>query len=87
MNFKDWKVQYDETIKILDSLNLPLPRQSEDLYDYKERVEEEFNYITLPPQFEGELFNFMSAQEFGDYLHKRYGWIIHENISYSIWRN
>ena len=87
MNFKDWKVQYNETIKILDSLDMPEPEQGEDLYDYKDRVEEQYRNIELPPQFENELFNFINIEEFGDYLHKRYGWIINESITYHIWRN
>ena len=87
MNWKEWKVQYDMTIKILDSLNLPEPEQGEDLYDYKDRVEEQFKDIELPSEMQGELFNVMSTDEFWTYLHKRYGWIINESVTYQIWRN
>ena len=83
MNFKEWQVQYDKTIKILDSLELPEPEQG----DYKDRVEEQFRDIELPPEMQGELFNVMSTDEFGTYLHKRYSWIINESITYHIWRN
>lgn len=87
MNLKEWRIQYDKTIKILDSLDLPQPEQGEDLYDYRDRVEEQFKNIELPSEMQGELFNVMSADEFGTYLHKRYGWIINESITYHIWRN
>lgn len=87
MNLKEWQIQYDKTIKILDSLDLPEPEQGEDLYDYRDRVEEQFKNIELPPEMQGELFNVMSADEFSIYLHKRYGWIINESITYHIWRN
>ena len=86
MNLKEWEIQYDKTIKILDSLNLPEPEQGEDLYDYKDRIKEQFKDIELPPEMQGELFNVMSIDEFGTYLHKRYGWIIDESITYHIWR-
>ena len=82
MNLKEWRIQYDKTIKILDSLDLPQPEQGEDLYDYRDRIEEQFKNIELPPEMQGELFNVMSANEFGIYLHKRYGWIINESITY-----
>lgn len=87
MNLKEWQIQYDKTIEILDSLDLPEPEQGEDLYDYRDRVEEQFKNIELPPEMQGELFNVMGADEFSAYLHKRYGWIINENITYHIWRN
>jgi len=87
VNLKEWQIQYDKTIKILDSLDLPEPEQGEDLYDYRDRIEEQFKNIELPPEMQGELFNVMSTDEFGTYLHKRYGWIINENITYHIWRN
>ena len=87
MNFKELKEQYNKTIQILDSLDLPEPKQGEDLYDYKDRVKEQFKDIELPPEMQGELFNVMNTYEFGKYLHKRYGWIIHEDVTYYIWRN
>ena len=87
MNLKEWRIQYDKTIKILDSLDVPEPEQGEDLYDYRDRVEEQFKNREVPPEMKGELFNVMSADGFGIYLHKRYGWIINESITYHIWRN
>ena len=87
MNFKEWKVQHDKTVEILNSLELPEAKQGEDLYDYRDRVEEQFKDIELPPEMKGNLFNVMSANEFGTYLHKRYGWVINESTTYYIWRN
>ena len=87
MNFKEWKAQRELTFQILDSLDLPQPEQGEDLYDYRDRVEEQFKDIELPSELQGELFNVIDGQDFGKYLHKRYDWTINEDITYSIWRN
>lgn len=87
MTLQEWKIQYDETIKILDSLDFPLPEQEEDLYHYRDRIEEQFKDIDLPPAFEGELFNFIGIEEFADYLREHRNMYIREDIKYTVWRN
>lgn len=86
MNLKEWKDQYDKTIEILNSLDLPEPLLGEDLWHYQDRVEEQFKNIKLPQEFDGELFNFMNTEEFADYLQQYRNVYIQEEVKYTIWR-
>lgn len=79
---EEWKLFCDT----MNSLSLPEPEQGEDLWDYRDRVEEMFENIELPPPFEGDLFNFTSCEEFAEYLRKYRNIHIQEEIKHTLWR-
>ena len=41
--------------------------------DYINRVEGLFKNVDLPPEMDGNLFNFMSSNEIAEYVEKRFG--------------
>ena len=45
-----------------------------------------FSYTEDHPIFEGYVFNWMTSDEFADYLRKK-GYRVQENISYEVWKN
>ena len=75
------------TEQILNSLDFPPPEPGEDLYHYQDRIEELFKDVDLPPVFQGELFNFMSPEDFADYLREQRNMYVKEDIKYTVWRN
>ena len=86
MRYDEFMKGYENTIKILDTLPLPDPIQGEDIEDYMNRVEDMYVTLELPKEFEGYLFNFMSTDSFGDYLHDHRGYYIECCTHYHIWK-
>jgi len=79
--------KYEELNKIvLDKIEFPIPDQGENFDEYLDRVKDQYMTLELPPELQGELFCFMSTYELGEYLKKRYGWTVEEEIQYYIWR-
>lgn len=74
------------TEKVLNSLDLPEPISGEELWHYRERIEEQFKDIELPQEFDGELFNFMNIEEFADYLRQYRNVYVQKEVKYTIWR-
>ena len=70
----------------MNKLPLPEPEQGEDIWHYRDRLEEQFNSSDLPAPFEGELFNFINEVEFGDYLSQYRNIYVQEEIKYTLWR-
>lgn len=69
----NWKEEVAFNEKILDGLNLPEPEDYESLYNYKCKVKWMFQCLNLPPEMQGNLFNFMAEDEIAVYLQKRFG--------------
>ena len=80
-----WQEEHDLSVRVLNALSLPQPENGEDAWDYMDRVEQQFSGIDLPPEMEGELFNFMSMEEFCDYLHEYRNIHVQEDIHYRLW--
>ena len=75
---------YDRKIKAWRSNN-KWPDQGENFDQYLGRVKDQYLTLELPPELQGELFCFMGIYELGEYLKKRYGWSVEEEIQYYIW--
>ena len=68
-----------QTIKFLDSIQI-------DKY-IMDRIEDDYGaFLEDHPIFEGYVFNWMTSDEFADYLRKK-GYRVQENISYEVWKN
>lgn len=82
----DWKAEIVFNEKILDGLDLPEPENHEDLIDYRDKIEDMFKDVELPPEMKGDLFEFMGLDDFAVYLQKRFGVRVVEETRYVIRR-
>ena len=82
----NWKEEIAFNEKILDGLDLPEPENHEDLIDYRDKIEDMFKGVELPPEMKGDLFNFMANDDLVVYLQKRFGVRVVEETRYVIRR-
>lgn len=82
----NWKEEVAFNEKILDGLDLPEPEDYEGSYNYKCKVELMFHCLNLPPEMQGNLFNFMAGDDLAVYLQKRFGVRVVEETRYVIRR-
>lgn len=61
-----------ENKELLDKLSLPEPEIGEEIWDYAERARDIFKDVTLPEDYDGDLFYWLDAVELGDYLGMRF---------------
>ena len=71
-----------KTEEFLDTIDVKKYLQEDkDLYDVMDEIEEDYGKtLEDNPVFEGYVFNWMSSDEFGDYITKRYGIRIREEV-------
>lgn len=78
--------EIERTMKLnqdyLDTLDLePFLHKGQELYYIVEEISEKFaNDPNMPEELEGEVFNFLSDYEVGEYLAERYGVKVREDI-------
>ena len=82
----NWKEEVAFNEKILDGLDLPEPEDREGLYNYQCKVKLMFHCLNLPPEMQGDLFNFMAQDDIAVYLQKRFGVRVVEETWYVIRR-
>lgn len=77
-----------QTIKFLDSIQIDkYIIVYMDIHDIMDRIEDDYGaFLEDHPIFEGYVFNWMTSDEFADYLRKK-GYRVQENISYEVWKN
>lgn len=79
---------YEEEIKLShelwDSLPFDEPEDGMDLWEYMNNMSYKFRNIQLPEEFEGEVFNFVTEYEVGQYIEKRFNVNVQERCSYYI---
>ena len=84
MSETEYYKKIEENKEILDRLDLPKPERGEDVWDYADRVEEMFKDVTLPEDYDGNLFNYLDVYELGDYLGDRFNMICEEEIRHKM---
>lgn len=67
-----------------DTIQLDVPDNGVDLWDYMKEQEEKFSDIDLPDEFEGELFNLVTDYELVKYLQSRYNITVVDRSPYWI---
>lgn len=74
MNIRDFKKGFEINTKYLDQIEFTAYLLSYQLLGrLMAAVEEDYdNSYNMPPELEGNTFNFYSEEEFKDYLEKRY---------------
>lgn len=82
----NWKEEIAFNEKILDGLDLPEPENHEDLIDYRDKIEDMFKNVELPPEMKGDLFEFMGLDDLAVYIQKRFGVRVVEETRYVIRR-
>lgn len=82
----NWKEEIAFNERILDGLDLPEPENYEDLIDYRDKIEDMFKDVELPPEMKGDLFEFMGQDDLAVYLQKRFGVRVVEETRYVIRR-
>ena len=82
----NWKEEIAFNERILDGLELPEPENHEDLVDYRDKIEDMFKDVELPPEMKGDLFEFMGQDDLAVYLQKRFGVRVVEETRYVIRR-
>lgn len=82
----NWKEEIAFNERVLDGLDLPEPGNHEDLVDYKDKIEDMFKDVELPPEMKGDLFEFMGMDDLAVYLQKRFGVRVVEETRYVIRR-
>lgn len=82
----NWKEEIAFNERILDGLDLPEPENYEDLIDYRDKIEDMFKNVELPPEMKGDLFEFMGLDDLAVYLQKRFGVRVVEETRYVIRR-
>ena len=79
---------YEEELKLsydlFDTLPFDEPEDGIDLAEYISNAEYKFESIELPDIFDGEVFNFVTEYEIGQYLEKRFNVRIRERCQYVI---
>lgn len=80
MSETEYYKKIEENKEILDRLDLPKPERGEDVWDYTDRVEEMFKNVTLPEDYDGNLFNYLDSYDLGDYLGDRFNMICEEEV-------
>lgn len=81
----EWKKNAELNKQVLDKIEFPKPDQGEELCEYMDRVRDQYGYMNLPEEMDGDLFCFFGYIDLGEYLHDRYGWDTTEEIRYYIW--
>ena len=82
----NWKEEVAFNEKILDGLDLPEPENHEALIDYRDKIEDMFKNVELPPEMKGDLFEFMGLDDLAVYIQKRFGVRVVEETRYVIRR-
>lgn len=82
----NWKEEIAFNERVLDGLDLPEPENHEDLVDYRDKIEDMFKNVELPPEMKGDLFEFMAEDDLVVYLQKRFGVRVVEETRYVIRR-
>ena len=82
----NWKEESAFNERVLDGLDLPEPENYEDLIDYRDKIEDMFKDVELPPEMKGDLFEFMGLDDLAVYLQKRFGVRVVEETRYVIRR-
>lgn len=82
----NWKEEIAFNEKVLDGLDLPESENHEDLIDYRDKIEDMFKDVELPPEMKGDLFEFMGADDLAVYLQRRFGIRVVEETRYVIRR-
>ena len=82
----NWKEEIAFNERVLDGLDLPEPKNHEDLVDYRDKIEDMFKDTELPPEMKGDLFEFMGNDDLAVYLQKRFGVRVVEETRYVIRR-
>lgn len=82
----NWKEEIAFNERVLDGLDLPEPENYEDLIDYRDKIEDMFKDVELPPEMKGDLFEFMGLDDLAVYLQKRFGVRVVEETRYVIRR-
>lgn len=75
MNIRDFKKGFQINTEFLDTIDfIPFLKETQVLSVLMAAVESYvfFNHKDMPPELEGEVFNYYSEEEFKDYLEKRY---------------
>lgn len=72
-----------ETKKFLDTIDIrKYLYDGKDLYDVIDEIEDDYEEAVRDnPIFQGYVFNWMSTDEFGDYITERYGIQINEEVT------
>lgn len=93
---KDWELGEQLNYNILDKLDLkPYIHQGDSIYNIMENIEDNINIENLEyeiqimlddPLMQRDIFNWISTEEFMDYLHERYGVMFEERIEYYVLR-
>lgn len=82
----NWKEEIAFNERVLGGLDLPEPKNHEDLIDYRDKIEDMFKDVELPPEMKGDLFEFMGMDDLAVYLQKRFGVRVVEETRYVIRR-
>jgi hypothetical protein len=75
MNIKDFSKNFQINKEFLDTIDfIPFLKETQVLSALMAAVESYvfFNHKDMPPELEGEVFDYYSEEEFKDYLEKRY---------------
>ena len=82
-SMEEWNRLEKANIELLDSLDLPKPEIGEEVYDYMNSVQGMFENLELPPEYRGNMFEFVDDQlTLGRYLEKRFNMTLEEEIRY-----
>jgi len=82
MEQHEFEQKIAENKKLLDGLDLPRPTIGENVWNYISRVEEMFKDVTLPEDYQGELFYWLDSPDLGNYLGDRFHMFCEEVICY-----
>ena len=75
MNIRDFSKNFQINKEFLDTIDfIPFLKETQVLSALMAAVESYvfFNHKNMPPELEGEVFNYYNEEEFKDYLEKRY---------------
>ena len=79
MDYKEFIERDKKARKYLDTIDIKEFMSTEkvtSVLDLMECLEEKYQNENLPEVFEGLLFNYMTEEDFAEYLRKRYGFDI-----------
>lgn len=82
MTHNEWNTKIANNKELLDKLDLPQPEIGEEIWEYADRVRDIFKYVTLPEDYDGDLFYYLDAWELGDYLGMRFNMRCEEDVRY-----
>lgn len=77
----DERIDYEQLNKdFLDTLPLRKPEKGENVLDYRDWMEKEFQGVKIPEELHGCLLDWLDDYDFGLYLGKRFGMFCDEKI-------